>query len=482
MGKIAWDINAWNGEQDNDYIWPAWCFVSGIWVDIRKNPPFLKASARMEEEFTYDDDICLQKNLEEIWLSWNLVCLDNGKVYIDDTLKFTISTGTSAWNRVLWLGYISDVSWTPYIYLISDTSSWTGKIHKCPTNLSTHTASYITYETSWSVILDKIPVINETTRFVFWVNNKVFEMDNQEVITQYLEFPDNEEVSAITEFQNFYKVYSNIVSSSPVSWIRRGWDWTSYEVDYKIHWKNTPILDAVNNEAFDYVVAWYNKNYSDLYIVAGSQSQPKRVNPEWKLNWRKFWPYISIRLGIIYISWERNGIKWIYTFWSYQPWFPESLVLEFVPTMTNTNDFLHHTHTETKSYFSCADNKIYSVSYNTPPDNYVNNCIVETKYWTWNKLFTQKSLDYMYVGYYLPNANYSINVYARKGTWSYKLLTTITDHTKEWVMISAIEFKSIDLWDFYKLQLKFELIWPEDQTDSAWVWPVTLFCNDNYNR
>lgn len=483
MSQLVRNINQWNGEQDTEYIWPAWCYDTWIWIDNRRNPPFIKSSPAMVEEYTYWDSICLHKNLEDFWLSGQLVCLDDWRVYVWSTLKFTINTWTSAWNRVLWVGYISDVSWTSYLYFISDTSIGTGKIHRVPTTIASHTASYLTYTTEWSVILDKIPVINETTRFIFWVNNKVFEVDNQEVITNYITFPNNQEMVAITEFQNRYTLYYNTISTSPIHWYQAYWDWFSYEIEWNPiirYWY--PTLAVVNAWAYDYAISWFNENYSDLYLVAGSQWQPIAINPEAKLNSRKFYPYISIRAWMVYISWEKLWVKWVYTYGDYHIWFPKSLTMEFVESVTWTNTFLHHTHTSTKSYFSTDDDRVLSISYNDPPANYVNNTLVYSKYYIWNWLHTLKSIDYMYVWYQLPSASYSIKIYARKDTWSFKLLSTITDHTKEWLLIEASEFSGVDLWDFYKLQFKFELIWPTNPTNTPKIWIVQVFMNDNYNK
>ena len=156
--------------------------------------------------------------------------------------------------------------------------------------------------------------------------------------------------------------------------------------------------------------------------------------------------------------------------------------MEYVASIAGTDNFLSHTHSSATSYFACSNNKVYSISHNDVPSTYINNGYLITKKWTGNGIHTKKSIGYMYAWYILPSSSYSIKIYARKDNWSFRLLKTITDNTQRWVMITASEFSAVDLWDLYELQLKFELIWPANPTDTPLLWEVLVFCNDNYNK
>jgi hypothetical protein len=44
------------------------------------------------------------------------------------------------------------------------------------------------------------------------------------------------------------------------------------------------------------------------------------------------------------------------------------MVAEYVKSSTADSDyFTFHSHSNNKSYFACADDKVYSISYNNPP-------------------------------------------------------------------------------------------------------------------
>jgi hypothetical protein len=86
----------------------------------------------------------------------------------------------------------------------------------------------------------------------------------------------------------------------------------------------------------------------------------------------------------------------------------------------------------------------------------------------------------MYVWYKLVS-NTSIKVYASNWNGTFKLLKEITDTTQKWIRIEANEFASLDLWDFYELEFKFQLL-TTDTSKTPALWRSLVFCNDNYNK
>lgn len=486
MSKIVWDINSYNWEQDSQYLWQQGAFNSSLWVDVRKEPPFVKLSSKMTEEWAFDSNILFMINLEDFWLTWILTCLENGKINLNWTLKHTLSDWTSAYNKVIWVSY-NVVSWTPYLYYFTKTSSWSYKVYKSDTSVTSWSFTTVwTYTTRTGNTQIYYPTINANERILAWIWNRIIEIDNTDIKTDLITFWDNEHIVKITEFQNSYRVYTSIITSSSIlsTWKQYLWDWLDNAYEYVINWNNQPIQAVTQNWAYDYAITGHSEFYSDLYKISWSQKSLSLVNLEENLiAWKKrlFNPYISVRTDIIYISWEnKEWINCIYSLWNYYPWFANATVAEYAKTTSDDGEyFTFHCHSNQKSYFANVNDKVYSISYINPP-TYFNNGYIISKKWTWNWLHTLKSIDYMYQWYKLESGT-SIKIYASNWNWTFKLLKEITDTTKKWVRIESNEFKSLDLWDFYELELKYELI-TTDTSKTPALWRGLVFCNDDYNK
>lgn len=490
MSKIVWNINNFVWEQDSAYLWQAWWFQSALWVDLRKEPPFVKLASAMTLEWTFDSPVIYMKNLEEFWLTWILICLENGKIYLNWTLQHTLTDWTSAYNKIKWVWFMKS-SWTNYLYYFSKTSSWIWKIYKSAASVWALSDTWDTFDVeAGNTNIPFYPILSEATRLVLWLRNKVFEYDNVETLRTKIELWWEETIVWITEFQNNYKIYSTVYSTLWITGKQYFWDWLDTDYDYSINWNNLPIWWIAQNGAYDYAVTWYNSSYSDFYEITWSQRTPKRVNLESSSWTRQFQPYLWFRSDICYISWaNKEWIQGIFSYGNYYPWYDKWLVLEYAKSTTSdSNYFTHQAHSTNKSYFACVDNKVYSVLYLNPTTPYFNNGYVITKKWIWNWLHTLKSVDYMYVWYKLEVWT-SISIYARPWDWNWafgKLLKTIsitteTPATQKWIRIEANEFQSVDLWDFYEIELKFVLS-TTDTTKTPALWPIMLFCNDNYNK
>lgn len=486
MSKIVWDIQLTNWEQDTPYLWSAGSFSSWQGLDIRKEPPFVRLSSKMTTEWTFDDNICFMKNLEDFWLSGILVCLENGKIYLDWTLKTTLNTGTIAHNRVRGVGYIWDVSWTWYLYYVTEIESgwFTAKIHRSTENLWTFTVWHKTLTLQNNRFINKnVPIISETTRLVIGIRDKIFELDNAETVTTLFTLWKYEEIVWITEFQNNYKIYTSVQTTNVfASWMQYFWDWTSDAFDYRVPWVNLPILWVQNNWPYDYVITGQSNTYSDLYLVSWSQRQELRVNLEDSTSAREFSKYMSIRWDILYISGRNKEGKYgIYSYGNYFPWFSKSLTLEYILDSW-TDNFLFQCGTNTKLYIACTDDKVYSITYSNSWQSYVTSGQVITGKWVWNWLHTTKNVEYMWVPYKMSWTGAKIEIFLSK-TWTFWAtpFKTITDTSVKWVRIDANEFQARDLWDFYELQMKVVIYSSTDTLSTPSLWRMLLFCNDNLN-
>jgi len=317
-----WQINGFDwGESDDLIKWPANSFFAWENIDVRTNLSATKLSPKLEDSWwVFDDNISFMTNLETLWVSWwgIVVCLENGKIYLDGTLKTTLATWTAAHDKVKWIGVNIDTGWTQYVYYISKTSSWSWEIHRSTTDLATFNVWYKSYTvTSWAVSF--VWTINDSWLLYIAVKNKILLMDDTEVVQDFLILPAQEEVKWFTQFQGNFKVYTNAQQTG----VQYVWDWSTEAPSYRQEWINQPILWVVNDWAFDYAVLWFNENYSDLYLISGTQRQELRVNLETAaysriLNW-----FLSIREGIVYISWGKtwqSTNEGIYTYGNYYPW------------------------------------------------------------------------------------------------------------------------------------------------------------------
>ena len=465
MDRI-FQINSFNwGESDDLVQWPANSFYSWENIEVRKNLTALQLTpALVDTGWVFDDDITLMVNLQEYGVeSWGiLVCLENWKVFLDWVLKNTFSTGTTAQDRVYWIWVNENLIWTQYIYYITGTSFWTGKIHRSTNDLATFNESYREFRTNTNATSNSfVWTINDAGFLYIAKNNKIFLLESDEIVQEYLIIPAQEEITWFTQFQGSYKIYANAINT----WVQYVWDWVSEAASYRQEWINQPILWVVNDGAYDYAILWFNQNYSDLYQIAGTQKTELRVNLESATYSRVLDKYLSIREGLVYISWGltwESSNYWIYTYWNYYPWANRSLVQSFSGT---TNQFLHHCHKRITSYFSSDDNKVYTVDNNNPPNVYADSWYVVTNIYQWF-LWEEKAFNYMKLGFKLNW--WEIRVYARTSmdltsATAYTLIKTIDNATywdKKYVRIDKNELMSnwASLGTFNELQFKFELI------------------------
>lgn len=464
MANIVW---RWNNhtwwEADNARQWPPASFQFAKWVDVRRQPWEVTLwNSLVDTWWTVTDSILFIDNLDQYWWSGIVYCCNDWKVYLDWVLKQTINTWTSAHNRIIWMAYMN-VSWTDYLYFISKTSSWGWEIHRATLNLATWNIWHISYTAnSWAWnITDKAPTISEAARFIFGVWWRVFEVDNAETLTTKLTLPNIEDVLWITVFQNQYKVYTNTQNEHTVQY---SWDGSSTAFDYKTDWQWTPLQDVVNDGWYDYVIAWDNIS-SDLYRVAWTQREELRINEIW---WaRLFNNHISIRQWLVYISWRTDlwtswsDVFWIYVYGNFYPWYWKALVMDYP---LSSDAMLWHTHTAQISYFACNDDKVYKIN-NSSETLHTSWVITSLKYdwWPWNA-YQKKYIDYAYIWFDNVSATKTLKIYAKKDwAWDlwYKLLKTIDwDYsTVNWLVLSKEEFASLDLWDFYDLEVKVEFVW-----------------------
>jgi len=456
---IQW-FDWWEG--DDIYRLPSNWFYAGENIEIRKDLSWIQLSALLEDTWwNFDWNITCIVALDTLWVSgWGIVvCTDTGKIYLNGTLKKTLA---SSYKDVLNI-WVNISSWVQYVYYVTKNSFGTGKIHRSTTNINTWVEDHREYTVAtgntgyaW--------IINNTWLLYIAIQNKVFILDEDEILYDYFIIPDKEWIKFISQFQDTFKVYANNVNTG----IQYIWDGASTNPTYRQEWYNQPILWWVNDWSYDYVILGFNENYSDLYQVAGTQKQEIRSNLETStlsrvLNW-----FLSIRQWIVYISWWKSWESsnyGIYTYGNYYPWARKSLVQSHSWT---SNAFLWHCHSETNSYFACADDKVYKVSHNNPPTSYATNWYIES--WVYQgDVWSEMNFDKVRIGYKLNGGTIIVKV--RTGFWNtWKTIKTITDGSAKLITTNEV---NTALWtwlgNFYEFQVRLEL--------TSWTWtPIVRRC------
>lgn len=464
------DIQWFTGwESDDIYRWPPNSFYSWENIEVRKNLSWIQLSSKLEDTWwTFDDSISFMEDLWKYWLSWwIIICLENWKIYLNwwsETvwaLKTTLVSATTPHNQIAWI-YVMNVSWTNYVYFISNTTNWAWKIHRSTVALDfTWWVAYRDYTLSTSSTSDApCFTIKDTGWFVFGKWDRIIWVSNLEVVTEEFVISSDETIKWFTKFQDNYKIYTTIWND----WVQYIWDWSREIAYYRQIWSNQPVLWVVNNGAYDYAILWFNENYSDLYLISWTQKQELRVNLETNTYARVLGWYLSVREDIIYISWWKTWESdnyGIYTYWNYYPWTAKSLVQSY---SLSTNRFTFHSHWITVSYFACVDDKVYKINHENPPTFatswYVISQVYEGIQWE------QKNFVKMELGFKLENQTY-FKIYIRKEIWdAWKDLKTI-DYSTYWSKRSARIFKNEFvnlLWNFNSLQIKLELFWSTTKT------------------
>jgi hypothetical protein len=457
-----WDIQWFTGgESDDIYQWPKDSFYSAEWVEVRKNLSWATLTSALKDTgWIISWDIIYMENLETLWIwtsAWVIVCTDTGNIYLNGTLKQTLNTWTTAFNKVIGI-WVMTVSWVSYVYYVSKTSSWSGQIHRSTTDLATFNVSYKTF-TTVSNFSNKAIIIDAWNRLLIGINDKIIQLDNVEVVTEKLDFRNSEEVTWFTEFQNNYKIYTK----SWNSWVQYFWNGTSALPDYRQIWLNQPVLWVINDWAVDYAILWYSLSYSDLYLISWSTKQELRVNLEASTTSRVLDWYLSIREWIVYISWWLSGEStnyWVYTYGNYYPWTSKSLVQQY---SKSTDKITWHCHSTSSSYFACNDDKVYQIEHNNPPTAsiyYNASWYIVSQMYQWI-VWEEKTIKKIKVWFSLDVGS-SIKIYLRKAMgWIWQLAKTIdyaTYSSKKWLSIPASELVSLWLGNIWELQTKIELL------------------------
>ncbi len=307
---IWWNNFTW-GISDQKYQTQTGRYYRGFWVDTRR---FDVTPTKLNELlYTFEDNIKAVFNQSILWGSDNIIWLQDGRIYLENTLKKTLATGqywTNIWYMKIWgvrkLYYFNDAN-----------PSFSGSkyIHRSNLDWAVFDEWYRTYvSTDWDDYYHpKMSIINEAERILFSHANNVFEIDKAEVVTKLISFPSNENVIWITTFQWEYRVYT-----CTWSWVKSDlyiWDWESYIADNSIGLNWVAFNSVVNKWAYDYA-----STATGIYKFAGTQYI---VEYYW-INVTllgKIWEDIYLEYNV----WDNNSLA---IYWN-TPWYPVGITPKY---------------------------------------------------------------------------------------------------------------------------------------------------------
>ncbi len=458
--KNIWDWTWFTWLADNSYISQKWQYSNwSINIDNQTEPWWAKLTPALLELYTTDEEPSHILNLEDFWGSWIYVFCEKWVIYKNWELHYTLDS----WDNILWATAAYQIPNKDYpdeseLFIFIFTKNAVHRMDlKDPVGVDEDYRTFIEDNNTKKCPVTVYWEIYFISKYIF------YRIDKQWTLNIIYRFWIQERLSWLTFFQDNFNVYTT-------TW----WQWRQYIFPilsetpyYNIEWTWLPILWVTNLWATDYVITWYNLNYSDLYLVSWTQRQILKANTEW--SWSRWFNWIiHSRLDDIYIAWEYDWIDNIYKYWNYYPWFSQEL--------TNliwwwTERFTCFGSSQSALYVWTNANKVYIVALNT------NAWAIHWYQTSWELISmmmdfwtpeSKKSLKEVQITYDNTNTDnssrwWTITVYARqwqKHTW--KLIKTTWSKSDTWVIkVTASELAWLDnpIWDFYQIQFKAVLEW-----------------------
>lgn len=433
---------------DSSIIWVEWQYSNESYnIDTQTEPNWVKLTPKPELLLTTTDTPRFILNAADYWKSWIFVFCDDWEIYKDGV---SIHTAPDRIKWAIWQ-YIwpDDHPDDRVFYILFFTKNTVYKIKYSDNSVST-------IDTFQNHSDYKYP-INVYWEIYFASWNVLYKISNEWVLESVLyRFPKQESVMWITFFQDNFNIYTTTWNY----WRQYLFPILSETPYYNIEWKWLPILWALNSWWLDYVVAWYNELYSDLYVVSWTQRKALKINWEWN-NARWFHWELFSRLDDVYISWRYSWQEKLFRFWNYYNWFNQ----ELIPYLNFSNEVTCINSSAAALYVWTQDNEVYIVDLNSiPPDYQTDWEIVSIILDFWSP-DTKKYLNEIHLAYdnestKMSNRWWEFVLYARKyETDSWVELYSTWNLSDTW-NIEIHQTALAEKWfnDFYQLQFKVKLI------------------------
>lgn len=256
--QIGWNsFSSWLSDQL--YQAPPGRYYRGWWIDTTWF--WVRPTSTAELKHTFASNINAIFSQDRVNQNWKRIYwLNDWTIYENATLRATIAwTAKQGYN----IGYMKPIWSTVYkLYYFHYTPPTINpkRIHRSNEDWTWFEENYKDYTANtWNPFTSPpwqpnwMIVISEWERILFSYYNTIWQISNSEVVTKLIEFPSEQNVVWITEFQWEYKVYTTAWFST--SKIYR-WDWLSNLPDLSIDLKGLAITGWVwSLWAYDYFIA-----------------------------------------------------------------------------------------------------------------------------------------------------------------------------------------------------------------------------------
>lgn len=464
--EIIWNWNNFRwGLSDNPYIGQEGQFQDWFYVDVQTEPNWFKLTSDF-------NSILTTASAPNVIIDG----ADYGEAgSTGDNLIYTFCSNGEIYKGTSTTPIYTDVTWSPIVqatmmwvsttlYIYYFTGIWT--IHRIATDGTGHTTKW---SLTWST---QYPLVKYGWDIYFCDYNVFRKLDSAETLTTIFTASKENIFTGITFFQDSFHLYSSLWSAG----IARDWQQFIIRVgqnspDYVTKWDRLPILGACNQWSTDYVVTWFSQNYSDLYIVSGTQRQLSKSNFEWMTLGRKFNGKIISWKDEVFMLWRNKDTAgtavWnaVFRLGKYFPGMPQAL----------TEIFRGNSGWELYSIFAWVNNlyiwrkwtsSVYSVTkinLDTPVTTYTASTgyIVSNVYTGWDATIVKhmKEIEISYMcdntNPYFPHGG-TISLYARKNpidSWT-QIGSNYTKTDIGRIKITQQEINNANMGDYTQIELQ----------------------------
>jgi len=468
---IQWNNFTW-WVNDQKYQWQTGRYFSWYWVDTRRYD--VRPTDNNNLIDTFGSSIRWLYNVQKAW-GWDqeIVWLSNKEIYLREEWETSVLKATASdWGKRM--AHMTTVWWDQKLYYFQDTapSTVTKYIHRSNLDWSTFDDRYLTYTSdtwnSTSAPLDWMQIVEEWYRIIFSHYNSILQIDNNEVVTNLIEFPYNENVIWITQFQWQYRIYTAIWLTASRLHI---WDWSSSTLETSVNLEWIAINSVINKWAYDYASA-----ENDLYKFAGVQYQKIF---DWKLGSR-----IDNLLGAyedqIYLNYDSSD--WIaLAQYGTLPWYSEGINPIYSIDTTDIDDGIDgkqvFNYSSSWIYYSRAT-KLYTSTWT--PESQATNSFLESLVFVWDNIQYEKSIENLILKFSGLTTNNIILYFQLDESWTWAKIwegnnNSITS-SNHWLKINKQMFLNpIGLFNTIRFKVEFPHTW-----DAEWrfYW-IDLFGNQN---
>lgn len=454
--QIWWNnLSSWINDQV--FQWQAWRYDFAFWVDTQR---FDARPLRPSElVFTYPSTINCIFNRSKVAWNWNIIWLNDWKIY-NNTALVTTLTQWIQWSKI---GYMKPLNASDFkLYYFHETIPTINPkyIHRSNTDWTWMEQSYRNYTSdTWYQFLSPpawMQIMNLWNRILFTNYNSIWQIDNNEIVTRLILFPNNENVVWITQFQWQFKVYTStwFLSSKIYTW-----DWTSKLPDISLDMNWIFINSVVNDWAYDYVMtdSW-------LYQIAWVQYQ-QLYNIYWKLHSK-----IDNDLIMTVFNSTNTQARWQLCKYSSKPWYAKGIHPYCLTDITQNESITANIDYAEQDVFYSVFSKLFRLVWN--PQTWNHTCYVSSLFFMWNNIRYEKKADYIdlkmswftteTVKVYAQTTDEQLNNNTWVKLWEWNNSTISTNNS--WLKINSQQFLN-PLWNFNKIRFKVEF---EKNQFSSW--------------